>query len=264
LKDEVMAILPPVNSTSNNQSNSSTTNAVNDIDMDTFLKLMITELQQQDPLNPMDNKDMLNQIAQIRAIGSSDQLTKTLTSVLLGQNITSATNLIGADITALADDGQSVIGIVNRIAIDKGMPKLHVENIPAVLPSIAEGEVEAGTYSYRVVWEGNEDQLMGMDFSGDNAITTTGTEGVDQAIKIQGLPVTAGAKYVYRTDKSGTGPYQLVGVIGDGKIGAIVDNTADADRNPTRLVKPFQSVATTTREYEVSLSNVSAIRPTAH
>ena len=52
--------------------------------MNTFLKLMITELQQQDPLNPMDNKDMLNQIAQIRAVGASDQLTKTLNSVLLG------------------------------------------------------------------------------------------------------------------------------------------------------------------------------------
>jgi len=38
--------------------------------MNTFLKLMITELQQQDPLNPMDNKDMLNQIAQIRAVGA--------------------------------------------------------------------------------------------------------------------------------------------------------------------------------------------------
>ena len=80
-----MAVTSPVGSTSNNnQSGASTGNAINDIDMNTFLKLMITELQQQDPLNPMDNKDMLNQIAQIRAVGSSDQLTKTLNWVLLG------------------------------------------------------------------------------------------------------------------------------------------------------------------------------------
>ena len=60
-----MAILPPVNNATSNNSSSaaaSTGNAINDIDMNTFLKLMITELQQQDPLNPMDNKDMLNQI----------------------------------------------------------------------------------------------------------------------------------------------------------------------------------------------------------
>src|SRR5215210_3737367 len=103
-----MAIFPATNNTTSNQSSSSSASAVNDIDMDTFLKLMITELQHQDPLNPLDNKDMLNQIAQIRAIGASDQLSKTLGSVLLGQNITSATNLLGADISALTDNGQAI------------------------------------------------------------------------------------------------------------------------------------------------------------
>src|SRR6476660_8704326 len=105
-------------------------NAINDLDLNVFLKLMITELQQQDPLNPLDNKDMLNQIAQIRAVGASDKLTKTLDSVLLGQNISSATNLMGADISALTDNGQAITGIVNRVAIDKGVPKLHVEYSP--------------------------------------------------------------------------------------------------------------------------------------
>src|SRR5215212_11232178 len=235
-----MANLAPVNSSSNNQSSSPTTNAVNDIDMNTFLKLMIVELQQQDPLNPMDNKDMLNQIAQIRAVGASDQLTKTLNSVLLGQNITSATNLLGADISALTDDGQAITGIVNRVSIDKGVPKIHVENTPGVTPSAADGNVEAGTYSYRVVWSGGDNQLLGMDFSGDKAITTTGTPGVDTAIQVQGLPVTDGPKYVYRTDKTGRGSYQLVGVISDGKMGSIIDNAADADRNGQTLTQSFQ------------------------
>ncbi len=260
-----MAILPSVNNTTNNGNSSSTStgNAINDIDMNTFLKLMITELQQQDPLNPMDNKDMLNQIAQIRAVGASDQLTKTLNSVLLGQNITSATNLIGADVSALTDDGQAVTGIVNRVAIDKGVPKIHIENSPGASPSTADGDIEAGTYSYRVVWQGDDQKLLGMEFSGKSGITTTGTAGVDRAIQIQGLPVTDGQKYVYRTDKTGTGNYQLVGVISDGKMGSIVDNTADADRNGTRLTASFQQVSTDKRAYDISLSNVSAIRPPA-
>src|ERR1700710_957106 len=110
-----MAILPTTNSSTSNQSTASSVGGINDIDMNTFLKLMITELQQQDPLNPMDNKDMLNQIAQIRAVGASDQLTKTLNSVLLGQNITSATNLLGADVSALTDDGKEITGAVTRV-----------------------------------------------------------------------------------------------------------------------------------------------------
>jgi flagellar basal-body rod modification protein FlgD len=259
-----MGILPTTNSSTSNQSSSSSVNAINDIDMNTFLKLMITELQQQDPLNPLDNKDMLNQIAQIRAVGASDQLTKTLNSVLLGQNITSATNLIGADISALTDDGQAVTGIVNRVSIDKGVPKIHVENTPGIKPSTADGNVEAGTYSYRIVWSGDNNQLLGMDFSGDKAITTTGTTGVDTAIQVQGLPVTDGPKYVYRTDKTGAGNYQLVGVISDGKMGSIIDNAADADRNGQTLTQSFQPVAIAKRAYDIALSNVSAIRPPAY
>src|SRR3954470_17778603 len=143
-----MAITSTI-STSNSSTSStssakpSAADAINDVDLNSFLKLMIAELQQQDPLNPLDNKDMLNQIAQIRAIGASDKLTKTLDSVLLGQNISSATNLLGADISALTDNGQSVTGIVSRVAIDKGSPKLHVENSPGVAPSTADGEIEA-------------------------------------------------------------------------------------------------------------------------
>jgi flagellar basal-body rod modification protein FlgD len=262
-----MAILPPVNTSTSSDSSSSsasTGNAINDIDMNTFLKLMITELQQQDPLNPMDNKDMLNQIAQIRAVGASDQLTKTLNSVLLGQNISSATNLIGADVSALTDDGQSIAGVVNRVAIDKGVPKVHIENSPGLSGSTAKGDVEAGTYSYRVVWSGDNNQLLGMEFSGASGITTTGTDGVDTSIQVQGLPVTSGPKYVYRTDKTGTGKYQLVGVISDGNMGSIVDNTADADRNGQTLTQPFQPVSTQKRSYDVSLNNISAIRPPSY
>jgi flagellar basal-body rod modification protein FlgD len=259
-----MAILPATNSATNSKSTSTSAGGINDIDMNTFLKLMITELQQQDPLNPLDNKDMLNQIAQIRAVGASDQLTKTLSSVLLGQNISSATNLLGADVSALTDNGQSVTGIVSRVAIDKGAPKLHVENSPGVAPSTADGEIEAGTYSYRVVWDGSDNKMLGMEFSGDNGITTTGTENVDKAVKITGLPVTDGPKYVFRTDKSGTGKYQLVGVISDGNLGSIVDNTADADRSDQALTQAFQPVAITKRAYDIALSNVSAIRPPAY
>jgi Flagellar hook capping protein - N-terminal region len=256
-----MAVLAPVNNTTNNQSSSSV-DAINEIDMNTFLKLMILELQQQDPLNPLDNKDMLNQIAQIRAVGASDQLTKTLNSVLLGQNIASATNLLGADVSALTEDGQAITGIVNRVAIDKGVPKLHVENAPGLAPSTADGKIEAGKYSYRVVWNEN-DTLLGLDFSGDKAITTTGTEGVDQAIHLQGLPATDGPKYVYRTDKTGTGNYQLVGVLSS-DMGSVVDDTADADRDKQTLTASFQKVAAIKRQYDIALSSVSAIRPPAY
>ncbi len=83
-------VTSPTRSSLTSSTNSkSTTDAINDIDLGTFLTLMIKELQNQDPLNPMDNKDMLTQLSEIRQVGSTDKLTNTLDSVLLGQNISS-------------------------------------------------------------------------------------------------------------------------------------------------------------------------------
>src|SRR5438034_1043170 len=131
----------------------STNDALNNIDLSLFLKLMIAELQNQDPLNPLDNKEMLAQISQLRQVAATDKLSSTLDSVLLGQNIASATSLIGADIDGLSDDNEQVQGVVQRISIDKGVPKLHVEQKTEAVPSSADGNLAAGTYAYRVVWQ---------------------------------------------------------------------------------------------------------------
>jgi hypothetical protein len=228
--------------------------------MGDFLTLMIKELQNQDPLNPLENKDMLAQISQIRGIGASDKLTQTLDSVLLGQNIASATNLIGAQVTAISDDGERITGLVDSVSIDKGSPKLKVENPTGVVPSSADdGNIERGLYSYRVVWE-DGGKLWGMDF--EKTIQTTGDEGIDTAIQISNLPTTTSQKQIYRTDKTGEGAYQLVGTI-DGKKASFVDKLADDERSATRLTRSFLPSSISARTYDVSLNNVGEVHPPA-
>ncbi len=243
------------------QNSFASTDAINDLDLGTFLELMIAELQNQDPLNPLDNKDMLAQISQIREVGATDKLTQTLESMLLGQNIASATNLIGADVTALSDDGERVEGNVAHVAIDKGVPKLEVQLDTAAEPSSADGNIDPGTYAYRIVWENDRGELFGIDLSGDEAITTTGAKGVDRAIRIGNLPTTNTPKQIYRTDGTGEGDYQLVGVLHDGAQGSFVDTLADDERSKTLLQAPFTRSSAAFRKYQVSLNNVSGIRP---
>jgi hypothetical protein len=224
---------------------------------------MIKELQNQDPLNPMDNSQMLTQLSEIRQVGSTDKLTSTLNSVLLGQNISSATNLIGANISALSDDNQQVTGVVDKVSVTDGQPKLHVASYPSLATADGNGEVAAGSYKYQVVWQdsGSGGELLGLDFS-SHPITTTGTLGQDQAIQISNLPATTTPKYVYRSDASGNGPYELVGQITDGKQGSFLDKLADNERNATaQLTQAFQTPTISARSYDVTLSNVSAIEP---
>ena len=239
--------------------------AINDLDLNTFLKLMIAELQNQDPLNPLDNKDMLAQISQIREVGATDKLTQTLESVLLGQNIASATNLIGAEVTALSDDLVSIEGRVKQVSIDKGEPKLHVDLNAKLEPSSFDGDLEKGTYGYRVVWEDGAGNLFGLDFSDEQAITTTGKEGTDRSVQLKNLPQTHGPKYIYRTDATGdSNDYRLVGILHDGKQATFVDGLSDQERaQGTALTQGFQQSLAKFRSYVVSLKNVSFIRPPA-
>jgi flagellar basal-body rod modification protein FlgD len=256
-----MAGITGTSGTSNTstQEKKSSVDAINDIDLSTFLTLMIKELQNQDPLNPLENKDMLAQISQIREVGATDKLTATLDSVLLGQNIASATNLIGAQVSAISDEGERVIGLVDSVSIDKGSPKLKVENPTGVVPSGAEdGNIEPGLYSYRVVWDDGKGNLIGMDF--EKTIRTTGEDDYDKAIQISNLPATSTQKQIYRTDGTGEGAYQLVGTI-EGKQASFVDKLADSERSATRLTRSFSRSTISARQYSVSLNNVSDVQP---
>jgi len=91
-----------------------------------FLKLIIAELQNQDPMNPTDTSDMLNQFNQIREIASNDKLSDTLASVLLGQNISTASSLIGRLVEGMTEDNEKIIGQVDAVTVKDGEPQLLV------------------------------------------------------------------------------------------------------------------------------------------
>jgi flagellar basal-body rod modification protein FlgD len=246
-----------LSTTTGSQPFSGSSDAINDLDLGTFLRLMIAELQNQDPLNPMDNKDMLAQISQIREVGATDRLTETLNSVLLGQSISSATNLIGADVEGLSDDNQRVGGVVKRISIENSEPKLHLELDSKAEPSPADGNVEAGRYHYRVVWEDDNGNLVGI---GLGNVQTTGTAGVDRAVELTNLPKSSKPKFVYRTDHTGQGNFSLLSIINDGSQSTFVDRLSDAERSQSILQGQIRAVPAH-RQFNLSLRNVSDIRP---
>lgn len=234
---------------------SAQSDAFNNLDLEVFLKLMITELQNQDPLNPLENDQLLAQISQIREVGATDRLTETLDAVLIGQNISSATNLIGADVTALSDQGERVSGNVRRVTIDKGKPTLDLAvDVGASAPP-TEGAVESGQYLYNVVWEDAGGELFGVQVSAD----TGKFASYSGAIGLQNLPETSSDKLVFRTDRTGKGDMRLVGSL-RGDASSMVDTLADADRGDQTLDTPPQLV-NFARKISVSLKNVAEINP---
>src|SRR2546426_8696333 len=94
---------------------SSSTNGLGALKPDDFLKMLLSELQNQDPLSPMDSSQMLTQIGQISQVSSTQSLTTTLNSMLLGQNVNNATALIGKTIDSINDKGAEITCKVDKV-----------------------------------------------------------------------------------------------------------------------------------------------------
>ncbi|MFO7907888.1 MAG: flagellar hook assembly protein FlgD [Planctomycetota bacterium] len=146
-----MDVLPPTSTIPPAPTSQYDGGGLADTDIDQFLKLMITELQNQDPLNPMDNGEMLQQLSDMRSIASNDKLTETLDAVLVGQNVSTASALIGKDVNALTEEGTNVQGVVERVSVqtaengEANKVRVHVNdksialgNIREILPGTSE------------------------------------------------------------------------------------------------------------------------------
>lgn len=102
---------------------------------DDFLKLLVTQLQYQDPLNPMDDTDFIAQTAQFTAL---EQMQNLYSATVLGQ----ATNFIGKDVQAVDVDGVEVSGTVTGAKVSDGKTTMVVAY--STSNGMVETEVEVG------------------------------------------------------------------------------------------------------------------------
>ncbi len=68
-----------------------------------FLRLLVTQMKNQDPLNPLDNAQLTSQLAQISMVGGIDRLNTTLQTMAAGfaaNQSLQATNMIGRGVLA--------------------------------------------------------------------------------------------------------------------------------------------------------------------
>jgi len=94
--------------------------------MGDFIKMMVAELENQDPMDPMSNTEMLSQISQIRSITSNDQLSASIEALTLGQALSTASGLIGKTVTGVNTLNEPVTGKVDKVTIEDGEAKLFV------------------------------------------------------------------------------------------------------------------------------------------
>ena len=98
----------------------SSTASASDLQTD-YMKLLVTQLQNQNPLEPMDNKDMSAQLAQFSQLQQTENLNTSFSRVLESVQRSYASSLIGKEVSfkLQATDGtiQTQTGEVEEVVI---------------------------------------------------------------------------------------------------------------------------------------------------
>ena len=111
----------------NNNSSSTSTDVVdksktgfNGLTSDTFLKLLITQLQNQDPTAPVGNDELLQQLSSMLSLQSNIELSDTLKAFNNNQQVSAGATFLGKVVTGTNADQKEVTGIADRVFVQEG------------------------------------------------------------------------------------------------------------------------------------------------
>lgn len=125
-----------------------TTNPKSQLKVDDFIKMMVTQLQQQDPTEPAKNGELLQQMSQIGALQSQNALQTSLSTLVLQNNIGSASNLIGKSVEGNdSTTGEKITGTVKTVKVEKGNVLLELNDGTSLPMSQISGITEGGAAS---------------------------------------------------------------------------------------------------------------------
>ena len=92
-----------------------------------FINMMITQLQNQDPLKPEQSSELLSQMSQIGQLQSATDLQSSLKSMVLQNQVGSASSLIGKKVEGLDPRGQVLQGTVSSVSVSSDGVSLELD-----------------------------------------------------------------------------------------------------------------------------------------
>jgi len=106
------------------------------INKDEFLNLLVTQLQNQDPLNPTDSSQFATQLAQFTTLEELQKLNGSFSDMLTLQQLSGGSNLIGRNISYQPGSGSEVTGVVSSLGVENGKVQLLVNGAKVPLDQV--------------------------------------------------------------------------------------------------------------------------------
>lgn len=100
-----------------------------------FLRILLTQLQYQDPLKPLDNQQFIAQMAQFTSLAQTTEMNDRIDTLLTIQAATQSIGLIGKTVE-IQTAANTAVGTVTSLAFSEGQPSLTIRT--------SEGELLTG------------------------------------------------------------------------------------------------------------------------
>ncbi|MCK1714853.1 flagellar hook assembly protein FlgD [Bradyrhizobium hipponense] len=107
---------------------SPTATSSNSVDYNTFLQLLVAEMKNQDPTNPMDTSQYMSQFAQLSTVEQAMQTNTKLDALLSSQALSQADGLIGRTVSFTDSTGASFTGKIASVSINSDGSIATLEN----------------------------------------------------------------------------------------------------------------------------------------
>ena len=208
----ITAIAPTTSSSTATASTSSTNASTTEASQDRFLKLLVAQLNNQDPMNPMDNAQMTSQMAQINTVTGIQQVNDTLKSMadqFTAMQALQGANMVGHNVLMEGNTLTPIDGVAVG-AVDLGgraeSVKIDVMSPGGqVVDTINAGALDAGRHYFN--WDASSytgggtptfkvtATLGGKDIAttalSSDKVVSVGTENGAMTMQLQGRGATA-------------------------------------------------------------------------
>jgi flagellar basal-body rod modification protein FlgD len=185
----------------NSSEKSNVPKAKDQLGQEDFLKLMTTQLQNQDPFAPMENGEFIAQMAQfstVTGITSMDESLKNVAAKLGETRIATAANMLGHSVLvpgkiARADDDGSINGVIDLPSAATNVNVVFKSQSGEILDTINLGNQSSGLVGF--AWHGAPKDMIENDepiFVEAYANSGKGMEGVSSSIFAEVLSSSAG------------------------------------------------------------------------
>ena len=123
------------------QSQTASSEKVASLGKDDFLKLLVAQLQHQDPMSPMDNNEYMGQLAQFSTLEQITNVGEEMKRMRATSQVDQAVAMIGKDVGYAVKDGIPAHGVVDSVRIVDGEIILTVGEVdvsPADITSVTD------------------------------------------------------------------------------------------------------------------------------